>query len=72
MWTWFLSLAVTYLLLWALPFWLVWPAGVLLSLYLVRIIQRRRGGLLEDRHVLGVLLGALCSVYYGLTVFLLR
>ncbi len=46
---------VTYVFLWLVPLWLVWPlGGVLGSLYLVKLIQEQQGGLnLEDHQILG-------------------
>ena len=70
--SWAVGVLVTYLLLWIVPFWLVWPLGVLVGLYLVRIIQQEPWEGLTDEHILGVFLGALCSLYYGLMLFLAR
>jgi hypothetical protein len=72
MWSFGLGMLTTYFFLWFVPFWLVWPLGVLVTLCLVKLIRERQGLNVEDRHILGVLLGAWCSVCYGLLLFLGR
>ena len=72
MWSFALGMLTTFIFLWIVPFWLVWPLGVLVALYLVKLIREWRGLIVEDRHILGVLLGAWCSVCYGLLLFLGR
>ncbi|NMA60495.1 MAG: hypothetical protein GX956_01270 [Firmicutes bacterium] len=70
MWSFGLGVLVTYVFLWLVPLWLVWPLGVLGSLYLVKLIQEQQGLKLEDQQILGVLLGAWCSVCYGILLFI--
>ena len=72
MWTMVLGLVITYLCLWLVPFWLVWPMGVLFSLYLVTIIQKKRHSALDDEQILGILVGSWLALCYGLWLFLIR
>ena len=72
MWEWLLAVIVIYTLLWITPFWLVWPLGVLVSLYLVTIIQKARDLEITDTQILVVLIGSWCSLCYGLWVFFIR
>ncbi len=72
MWAFIIALAITYTCLWLVPLWLVWPAGVLVSLYLVTLNRRRRGQELTDGQILAVLLGSWLAVGWGLALFLMR
>ena len=65
-----LGLAITYLFLWLLPFWLVWPAGVLFSMYVVTIKERSKGLTISDSQILAVLIGSWLAVCYGMWLFL--
>ena len=65
-----LGLAITYLSLRLLPLWLVWPAGVLFSMYMVTIKERCRGLTINDSQILAVLIGSWLAVCYGMWLFL--
>jgi hypothetical protein len=65
-----IALAITYTLLWLVPLWLVWPAGVLVSLYLVTLSLRVKGRELTDGQILAVLIGSWLVVCWGLVLFL--
>jgi hypothetical protein len=72
MWAFIIALAITYTFLWLVPLWLVWPAGVLLSLYLVIVGRRRRRQELTDGQILAVLIGSWLAVCWGLALFLVH
>ncbi|HHT68889.1 MAG TPA: hypothetical protein GXZ85_06505 [Firmicutes bacterium] len=65
-----LGVSITYVFYWLLPLWLVWPAGVLFSIFMVTIEKRSKGLVIRDRHILAVLLGAWLVALYGMLLFL--
>ncbi len=65
-----LGLAITYVFLGWLPLWLVWPGGVLFSIYMVTIQARSRGTTIRDEQILAVLVGSWFAVCYGMFLFL--
>ena len=69
MWAFIIAMAITYTCLWLVSFWLVWPVGVLFSLYMVTIIENRRERAITDGQILGVLLGSWLVLLYGLWLF---
>jgi hypothetical protein len=70
--TFIIALAITYTLLWLVPLWLVWPAGVLASLYLVTLNLRRKGQELTDGQILAVVMGSWLAACWGLVLFLVQ
>ncbi len=65
-----LGLVSTYVFLQLLPFWLVWPVGVLFSIYTVIIWERSRGLTISDPQILAVLIGSWLVICYGMWLFL--
>ncbi len=67
-----IALTVTYTLLWLVPLWLVWPVGVLTSVYLVTLNRKHKGQELTDGQILAVLMGSWLAACWGLVLFLMR
>jgi len=65
-----LGLIITYVFLWLLPLWLVWPVGVLFSMYLVTIQGKPKGVTISDGQILAVIIGSWLAVGYGMWLFL--
>jgi len=65
-----IALAITYTFLWLVPLWLVWPAGVLTSVYLETLYLKRKGKELTDGQILAVLLGSWAAAFWGLVLFI--
>ncbi|HHT89821.1 MAG: hypothetical protein ACOX57_02345 [Limnochordia bacterium] len=70
LWALISGLSITCVFLWLLPLWLVWPVGVLFSIYLVTLIQRQRGPRISDEQILAVLVGAWLALCCGMWLFL--
>ncbi|MDI9484839.1 MAG: hypothetical protein QM372_05155 [Bacillota bacterium] len=65
-----LAAAITYIFLWVLPLWLLWPAGVLISIYMVTLVERAKGRTISDQQILAALIGSWLTVCYGMMLFL--
>ncbi len=65
-----LAAAITYLFLWVLPLWLLWPVGVLFSIYMVTLVEKAKNRTITDRQILAVLIGSWLAVCYGMWLFL--
>ena len=65
-----LGLSITYIFLGLLPLWLVWPGGVLFSIYMVTIQARSKGTTIRDGQIFAVLVGSWLALCYGMYLFL--